>query len=79
MIVAIIANFYLIFARLFMQLRGKLSAHDKEAIKTILDNMILKSRLEEVMPSRTDADWSKQMHSVVTESRKGAHNYTPMS
>ena len=28
------------------------------------------------MPSRTDADWSKQMHSVVTEFRKGAHDYT---
>ena len=58
------------------ELVSKLSSHDKEAIKTILDSMILKSRLEDAMPSRSDADWSKQMHSVVTEFRKGAHNYT---
>ena len=58
------------------ELVSKLSSHDKEAIKTILDSMILKSRLEEAMPSRTDADWSKQMHSVVTEFRKGAEDYS---
>jgi len=58
------------------ELVSKLSTHDKEAVKTILDSMILKSRLEEAMPSRTDADWSKQMHSVVTEFRKGAEDYS---
>lgn len=58
------------------ELVSQLSAHDKEAIKTILDSMILKSRLEEAMPSRTDAAWGKEMRSVVAEFRKGAQNYS---
>jgi len=52
-----------------------LNPHDKDAIKTILDSMILKSRLEEAMPARTDTAWSKQMRSVVDEFRKGAQDY----
>ena len=51
---------------------SKLSAHDKEAVKTILESMILKGRLEEVMPSRTDAGFTKKMRSVVDEFRQGA-------
>ncbi|CAB1084914.1 hypothetical protein D1AOALGA4SA_12418, partial [Olavius algarvensis Delta 1 endosymbiont] len=58
------------------ELVSQLSAHDKEAIKTILDSMILKSRLEEAMPSRTDAAWGKEMRSVVAEFRKGAQDYS---
>jgi hypothetical protein len=46
--------------------------NNQEAVKTILDSMILIGRLEEVMPSRTDAAWSKQMRSVVDEFRQGA-------
>lgn len=55
---------------------SKLSPHDKDAIKTILDSMILKSRLEEVMPSPKDALWSKEMRGVVAEFRKGAYAYS---
>jgi transcriptional regulator with XRE-family HTH domain len=55
---------------------SKLSAHDKEAVKTILESMIIKGRLEEVMPSRTDATWSKQMRSVVDEFRQGAADFS---
>jgi len=54
---------------------SKLSPHDKEAVKTILDSMILKGRLEEVMPQRTDAAWSKQMRGVVDEFRQGASDF----
>ena len=36
----------------------------------------LKGRLEEVMPSRTDADWSKQMKGVVDEFRQGAKEFS---
>ena len=50
---------------------SKLNPRDQEAVKTILDSMILKGRLEEVMPSRTDAAWSKQMRTVVDEFRQG--------
>ena len=55
---------------------SKLSPHDKDAIKTILDSMILKSRLEEVMPSPKDALWSKEMRGVAAEFRKGAYAYS---
>ena len=54
---------------------SKLSAHDKEAVKTILESMILKGRLEEVMLSHTDAAWSKQMRGVVDEFRQRAAEY----
>jgi transcriptional regulator with XRE-family HTH domain len=53
-----------------------LRPHDKDAIKTILESMIIKSRLEEVMPSRKDEAWSKEMRSVVSEFRKGAEDYS---
>jgi transcriptional regulator with XRE-family HTH domain len=55
---------------------SRLNAHDKEAVKTILESMILKGRLEEVMPARTDAAWSKQMRSVVDEFRQGAKDFS---
>lgn len=54
---------------------SKLSAHDREAVKTILDSMIFKGRIEKVMPSRTNADWSKQMRGVVDEFRQGATGF----
>ena len=57
------------------ELVANLAPQDKEAIKTILDSMILKSRLEQVMPTRTDAAWSKEMRRVVAEFRKGAEDY----
>ena len=53
-----------------------LNPHDKDAIKTILESVIIKSRLEEVMPSRKDAAWSKEMKSVVSEFRMGAEGYS---
>ncbi len=53
-----------------------MDSHDQYAIKTILDGMIIKSRLEDVMPSATDSQWSKEMHKVASELRKGAEGYT---
>ena len=53
-----------------------LNPHDKDAIKTILESMIIKSRLEEIMPSKTDAGWSKEMRKVVSEFRKKAERYS---
>jgi len=58
------------------ELVAKLSPHDKESIKTILESMIIKNRLEEVMPERPDHAWSKEMQSVVADFRKGAENYS---
>lgn len=38
--------------------------------------MIIKSKLQQIMPSRPDAAWSKEMRSVVAEFRKGAKDYS---
>lgn len=54
-----------------------LHSQDKDAVKTILEGVIVKSRLEEVMPSsRKDEAWSREMKEVVTEFRKGAEEYS---
>ena len=55
---------------------SKMNPHDKSAIETILESMILRSRLEEIMPSKTDAAWSREMRKVVSELREGAEEYS---
>lgn len=59
------------------ELISRLSPHDKEAVKIILESMIIKSRLEEVMPAPPRNDtWTKEMRQVVSELRKGAEGYS---
>ena len=56
---------------------SNLHSQDKDAVKIILEGVIVKSRLEEVMPSsRRDESWSREMKKVVTEFRKGAEEYS---
>ena len=50
--------------------------HEKNAIKIILESMILKSRLEDIMPAQKDESWTKEMKEVVSEFRKGAEEYS---
>ena len=42
----------------------------------ILESMILKSRLEDIMPAQKDESWTREMKEVVTEFRKGAEDYS---
>ena len=59
------------------ELISHLSPHDVDAVKTILESMIIKSRLEEVMPpARKDASWTKKMRSAMEELRKGVEPYS---
>ena len=53
-----------------------LTQQDKEALKTIIESMIIKTKLQQILPSRTDAAWTKEMRSVVAELRKGAEDYS---
>ncbi len=53
-----------------------LSPQDKEALKTVIESMIIKSKLQQIIPSQTDAAWRKEMQSVVAEFRKGAKDYS---
>ena len=58
------------------ELISKLNAKDKDAVKTILESVIIKSRMEEVMPSRRDDTWSTEMRQMVSEFREGAESYS---
>lgn len=56
---------------------SNLHSRDKDAVKTILEGVIVKSRLEEVMPfSRRDESWTGEMREIVAEFRKGAEEYS---
>jgi len=55
---------------------AKLKPRDREAIMTIIESMIIKNRLEEVMPGHSDAKWTSQMRKVVSGFRKKAKEYT---
>lgn len=55
---------------------SEMNRHEKDTIKTILESMILKNRLEEIMPAQKDESWSKEMKSVVSEFRQGAEGYS---
>ena len=55
---------------------SEFSPQDKSAIETILESMIIKAKLEEIMPSKTETSWPKEMREVVSEFRKGAEQYT---
>ncbi len=55
---------------------SKLNPHDKEAIMTIIDNMIIKNRLEQVMPGSSDAAWTNQMRKVIAGFRENAKDYS---
>ncbi len=55
---------------------SKLKPHDREAIMTIIDSMIIKNRLEQVMPGSSDAAWTNQMRKVVAEFRDNAKDYS---
>jgi transcriptional regulator with XRE-family HTH domain len=54
---------------------SKLKSRDREVIMTIIDSMIIKNRLEEVMPGHSDAAWTREMRNVVSKFRKKAKGY----
>ena len=55
---------------------SRLKAHDQEVIKTVLESIIIKNKLEEVMPSTSDAAWTREMRKMVNELREGAKHYS---
>ncbi len=52
-----------------------LSGRDIEAVKTVLESIIVKNRIERILPSRQGADWSEQMRDVQNEFRARAKKY----
>ncbi len=56
---------------------SRLKSGDKEAIMTIIDSMIIKNRLEEVMPGHSsDAAWTREMRKVASKFREKAKDYS---
>lgn len=55
---------------------SKLRGYDKEVIMTVIDSMIIKNRLEEVMPGHSDAVWTNQMRKTVNKFRDSAKEYS---
>ena len=51
-----------------------MNPRDKEAVMTIIESIIIKNRLQEILPPK-DAVWSREMGKVVSELRKGAEGY----
>lgn len=73
-----VANSRLLDRKLLEQfeLLSKLNPHDKEAVMTILESMILKNRIQEVLPPMSDMAWTREMRKVVSELRRGAKEYS---
>jgi|GEM_PF-714113 len=55
---------------------SRLNPHDKEALMTIIESVIIKNKIQEVLPPMSDTAWSKKMRSVIAEFRKGAAGYS---
>lgn len=58
------------------EMLSALNAHDKEAVQTVIDSVIIKNRLEDVLPGKSDTAWTREMRHLVAELRKGAAKYT---
>ncbi|MEW5745522.1 MAG: helix-turn-helix transcriptional regulator [Nitrospirota bacterium] len=55
---------------------ARLNPHDKEALMTVIESVIIKNKLQEVLPPMSDTVWTKEMRKVVAEFRKGAEGYS---
>ena len=55
---------------------SQLKSRDREAIMTIIDSVIIKNRLEEVMPAHSDVAWTREMRKVVSRFREKAKDYS---
>lgn len=73
-----VADFRITDKRLLEQFEmvSQLKPGDKEAIMTIIDSMIIKNRLEQVMPGHSDTAWTRQMRKAVNKFRSNAKDYS---
>ena len=58
------------------EMLSRLTPPDQEAVKILLESVIIKNKIQEVMPPQSDAAWSREMRKVVAEFRKGAEGYS---
>lgn len=55
---------------------SNLNPRDRDALVTIIESVIIKNKIQEVMPPMSDTAWTKEMQKVVSEFRKGAEGYS---
>jgi len=58
------------------EMLSRLTPPDQEAVKIVLESVIIKNKIQEVMPPQSDAAWSREMRRIVAEFRKGAEGYS---
>ncbi len=51
---------------------SNLNPHDIDAVKTVLESIIVKNRIENILPRKQEPDWEKQMREVQHEFREKA-------
>jgi hypothetical protein len=56
------------------EMLSTMNPRDKEAVMTIIESVIIKNKIQEVLPPK-DGAWSREMRKVVSELRKGAEGY----
>ena len=55
---------------------ASLTPRDIDAVKTVLESIILKNRIEEIIPGQNKRSWEEDMRDVQKKFRKKAANYS---
>jgi len=55
---------------------SSLTPHDIDAVKTVLESIILKNRIEAIIPGQHKRSWEEDMREVQKNFRKKAANYS---
>jgi transcriptional regulator with XRE-family HTH domain len=55
---------------------SNLTPHDIDAVKTVLESIIVKNRIEEIFPGRQAQTWEEEMREVQQKFRKKAARYS---
>jgi transcriptional regulator with XRE-family HTH domain len=55
---------------------SRLTPHDIDAIKTVLESIIVRNRIEEILPSKQDATWEEKMRDSLSKFRVKASRYS---
>lgn len=55
---------------------SNLTPHDIDTVKTVLESIILKNRIEEILPGKQNLSWEKQIREVQHDFRKKAAGYS---
>jgi transcriptional regulator with XRE-family HTH domain len=58
------------------QMISHLKSHDIDVVKTVLESIIVKNKIENILPGKQEADWEEEMREVQHEFRKKASKYS---